>query len=250
MDFHCHLDLYPNAQQVYAETLRRNEFVWLVTTSPRAYVATSRILPATPTIFISPGLHPEVADKKANELELLLSQITACTGVGEVGLDGSVRHRHSFQLQLRVFISIAEACARAGGRVLSVHSRAAEKEVLDVLQATPGFGMAVMHWFSGSLSQLSRAKDLGCWFSVGPTMLETTNGRKLAFQMPRDRIVAESDGPFAKLGGAPVMPWQAGSVARRLADMWGEPKELVSARLEANGVRLTGHLNDLSFYGK
>jgi len=34
MDFHCHLDLYPGAREVYREAARRNEFTWLVTTSP------------------------------------------------------------------------------------------------------------------------------------------------------------------------------------------------------------------------
>ena len=33
-------------------------------------------------------------------------------------------------------------------------------------------------------------------------MMETANGRKLAVLMPRDRIVSESDGSFAKVQGA------------------------------------------------
>ncbi len=44
MDFHCHLDLYPNAREVFKEAAQKNEFTWLVTTSPKAFVATARVL--------------------------------------------------------------------------------------------------------------------------------------------------------------------------------------------------------------
>lgn len=242
MDFHCHLDLYPNARQVYGEALQRVEFVWLVTTSPRAYTATSRVLTTTQRLFISPGLHPEIVDKKSGELEMLLSQMETCTGVGEVGLDGSARHSQYFELQMHIFKSVVERCARLGGRVLSIHSRAAAKEVLDILEANPGFGMAVLHWFTDSPSQLRRAVESGCWFSVGPAMLETANGRRLVALMPRDRVVPESDGPFAKVRGAEVMPWDASTVSVKLADAWCISQEEASTALQSNGLRLAALL--------
>lgn len=238
MDFHCHLDLYPDAKQVYVEALQRIEFVWLVTTSPRAYAATSRVLAATQKFFISPGLHPEVADKKHCELELLLSQMEACTGVGEIGLDGSARYRQHFELQTHIFKSVVENCARLGGRVLSIHSRAAAEEVLDILDANPGFGTAVLHWFTDSPSLLRRAAESGCWFSVGPAMMGSVNGRKLAALMPRDRVVSESDGPFAKVRGVHVMPWEANTVAIKLAETWCVSQEDAAIALRSNGLRL------------
>ena len=75
MDFHCHLDLYPGAREVYREAARRNEFTWLVTTSPKAFAATSRVLEPWPSVLITPGLHPEIAHERAAELDLLLEQI-------------------------------------------------------------------------------------------------------------------------------------------------------------------------------
>ena len=239
MDFHCHLDLYPDAKKVYVEALQRTEFVWLVTTSPRAYAVTSKVLASTRKFFISPGLHPEIADKKSGELDMLLSQMESCTGVGEVGLDGSARYSQYFELQMHIFKSVVERCTRLGGRVLSIHSRAAAEKILDILDANPGFGVAVLHWFTDSPSQLRRATESGCWFSVGPAMLETSNGRKLAALMPRDRVVSESDGPFAKIRGAHVLPWEADNVAVKLADAWRMPQEEVSNVLRSNGLRMT-----------
>ena len=169
---------------------------------------------------------------------MLLSQIEICPGVGEVGLDGSARYSQYFDLQQHIFKSVVQRCATLGGRVLSIHSRAAAREVLDTLEANPGFGVAVLHWFTDSPSQLRRAVESGCWFSVGPAMLETANGRKLAAAMPPDRVVPESDGPFAKVRGAPLMPWDAKAVAVKLAEVWGVPQENVSKALRSNGLCL------------
>lgn len=238
MDFHCHLDLYPDARQVYAETLRRVEFTWLVTTSPKAFAATFRILLPREQLVVSPGLHPEVADKKQAELPLLLEQIERSSVVGEVGLDGSSRYRQHFELQRQIFTAVVERCQGLGGRVLSIHSRAAAVEVLDTLQTHNGFGVAVLHWFTDSTALLRRAVDLGCWFSVGPAMLQSANGRRLAANMPRNRVVPESDGPFARVAGEALMPWQAAQVSKQLGEVWGASQADVVELLRENGTRL------------
>ena len=112
-------------------------------------------------------------------------------------------------------------CAELGGRTLSIHSRQAVKDILSTLEKHPGFGTAVMHWFSGTLAELKAAEAYGCWFSIGPAMFESAHGRTLAAKMPRDRVVPESDGPFAKIAGNTVMPWCAVDTAERLGAIWG-----------------------------
>ncbi|MDO8653487.1 MAG: Qat anti-phage system TatD family nuclease QatD [Undibacterium sp.] len=238
MDFHCHLDLYPNARQVYAETLKKNEFTWLVTTSPKAYEATSRILLPSERLVVSPGLHPEVADRKAEELDILLSQLQTVMAVGEVGLDGSAKYKESYALQHRIFTAVVSNCAALGGRILSVHSRAAANEVLNCFEMHSDFGLAVLHWFTDSPSILRRAASLGCWFSVGPAMLSSVNGRNLASLMPRDRVVPESDGPFGKIAGLALMPWDAANIAIALSALWKLPSDEVINMLRINGETL------------
>lgn len=242
MDFHCHLDLYPDAKSVYAKAQEEMDFVWLVTTSPRAYAATSKVLPQKDSIIVSPGLHPEVADQKASELELLLAQMADTTAVGEVGLDGSARYRQHFGLQKHIFSAVVERSQRLGGRVLSIHSRAAANEVLSVLEQFPGFGTAVLHWFTDSAASLRKAINMGCWFSVGPAMLTSANGRKLATMLPVDRVVPESDGPFAKTTGGSIMPWEASIVAGQLGALWGMLPGDADEHLARNGQVLRSKL--------
>ena len=60
IDFHCHLDLYPDALKLLPETARRNEFTLVVTTSPRAWLATSRVFAGYDNIKVALGMHPEI----------------------------------------------------------------------------------------------------------------------------------------------------------------------------------------------
>ncbi|MBN8726977.1 MAG: TatD family hydrolase [Xanthomonadales bacterium] len=238
MDFHCHLDLYPGAREVYREAAQRNEFTWLVTTSPRAFAATSRALEAYPAVLITPGLHPEIAHERASELDLLLEQIAGAKGVGEVGLDGSPRFKPHYDVQRRIFRAVIARCAELGGRTLSIHSRRAVRDVLADLERYPNFGTAVLHWFSGSSAELKAAAARGCWFSVGPAMCASASGRALAAAMPRDRVVPESDGPFAKIEGKLVMPWSARQTAEALSPLWGLSRNATIDTITRNGRKL------------
>lgn len=238
IDFHCHLDLYPDGLEVARQTNQRNDFTLVVTTSPRAYHATSRVFDRLPRLHVALGLHPEVAETKAAELDALVAGIREARFVGEIGLDGSLPHRNSLPVQERIFKAALGECARQGGRVMSIHSRGAEQKVVQHLALAGSVGVPVLHWFSGALGTLDDACKLGCWFSVGPAMLAGEKGRRLAARMPMDRILPETDGPFAKVGAKPLMPWQAMDVSHTLAELWGVELQHARVQLSENLERL------------
>lgn len=238
MDFHCHLDLYPSAKAVSEEAALRNDFTWLVTTSPRAYEATSKVLGHIPRVLITPGLHPELIETRAGELPQLLKQMERVTAVGEVGIDGTYRFKSSLSAQRQVFDAVVLRSSELGGRVLSIHSRGAVKEVLPILLKYPGFGTAVLHWFTGTIAEMNAAYKMGCWFSVGPAAFESAAGRALAAKLPRDRVVPESDGPFAQVNGAPVQPWSMVRTAQLFAPHWECTEHEALETLNTNGQRL------------
>jgi TatD DNase family protein len=234
IDFHCHLDLYPNALQLLDEVGRRNEFTLAVTTSPRAFVATSRVFAGRPTIHVGLGLHPEVAEAKQGEQELLVELVASAQFIGEIGLDGSLRFKHSLPLQERILKAVVGECQRQGGRVMSIHSRGAESRLLDILAAYPKAGRPVLHWFSGTRRELDLAIELGCWFSVGPAMLAGEKGRKLCSAMPLDRMLPETDGPFARRRGIVLMPWDASHISEFLQTLTGKSDEEISGIWRSN----------------
>jgi TatD DNase family protein len=240
IDFHCHVDLYPNALELLPLINDRNRFTFAVTTSPRAYLATSKVLAPYSRIRIGVGLHPEVAMVKAQELDLLLDLIGSVKLVGEIGIDGSSRFKPSLPLQEKIFRAALTRCRDVGGRVMSIHSRGAERLVIDCIEQTPGAGTPVLHWFSGSQQNLRAAIDLGCWFSVGPAMLRGAKGRQLAAMMPRDRVLPETDGPFTEVNGTILNPWQAWDVCSVLADLWQQSATDVESLMIENLGRMPG----------
>lgn len=238
IDFHCHLDLYPDHNAIRRECERLGMYVLSVTTTPSAWKGTSALSSSSPRIRTALGLHPQLAGERKTELPLFDALLPEARYVGEIGLDGAPEFRKSWDDQVMVFEHILASCREAGGRVMSIHSRRASGAVLDRLAKEAGAGTPVLHWFSGSFRDLDRAVGLGCWFSVGPAMLSGGKGRELVMRMPRDRILTESDGPFAQVDGAAALPWQVDIASRGLAEVWSASGEEVHATLLGNLRRL------------
>ncbi|MEI8120444.1 MAG: Qat anti-phage system TatD family nuclease QatD [bacterium] len=238
IDFHCHLDLYPDALKLLPEVVARNRFTLVVTTSPRAWLATSRIFSGYDNIKVALGMHPEIVEKKANERALLMSSISSAKFLGEVGLDGSVQHTDTMPLQQSILSEVLTECERVGGRILSIHSKNAATHVLNLLERHCHRSVPVLHWFSGTIQETRRAVAMGCWFSVGPAMLRGATGRAILQELPIDKVLPETDGPFAKNRSVPLMPWDAMTIVDTVASTWQMPKVSVCRQLEQNLLAL------------
>ncbi|MGI9487359.1 MAG: Qat anti-phage system TatD family nuclease QatD [Geminicoccaceae bacterium] len=246
IDLHCHLDLYPEPNVLIAECVKRRLYVLSVTTVPSAFEGTAALITPDGRIRTALGLHPELAAARAHELPLFERLLPLTRYVGEIGLDGSRDHRETLDTQQGVFADVLRICARAGGKVLSIHSRRASGIVLDALEAEPTAGKTILHWYLGSAKQVARAVEMGCWFSIGPQMLVSKRGRVAVASMPKDRVVPESDGPFGLVDGRPVLPWEAWTIVPKLAELWCEPIDSVVYLLERSFKSLlSGHADDL-----
>jgi TatD DNase family protein len=242
IDFHCHLDLYPNPQRVVEECITRKIYILSVTTTPSAFHGTMALASGSKRVRTALGLHPQLAQERKHELDLFIKLLPTIRYVGEIGLDGSPELKKTWDDQVFVFRYILDHCQRLGGRILSMHSRRATLAVLDILEEYPNVGIPVLHWFSGSLPQLTRASNLGCWFSVGPAMLSSDKGRQLVQQIPRDRILTETDGPFVQLKGRPAYPWDIEIVTKQLAKLWNIPNDAAESLIQHNFTNLISKL--------
>lgn len=238
IDFHCHLDLYPDPHAVARACAERGLYVLSVTTTPSAWSGTAELTRGATRIQTALGLHPQLAHQRKGELPIFERLIPETRYVGEIGLDGAPEFKRHWEDQMLVFGRALDVCRAAGGRVLSIHSRRAVTPVLDELEARPGAGTPILHWFSGSNRELARAVDFGCWFSVGPAMLRGEKGRELTRRMPRDRLLTESDGPFAQIEGRAAWPWEAGNATSELEKLWGQSAAEVESQLLGNLARL------------
>lgn len=238
IDFHCHLDLYPDPHAVARACAERGLYVLSVTTTPSAWAGTDMLAGEAARIRTALGLHPQLAHLRKGELTQFEYLISKTRYVGEIGLDGAPEFKQYWRDQLFVFTRILDICSDVGGRVLSVHSRRAASAVLDAIEAKPGIGTPILHWFSGTSRELDRAIELGCWFSVGPGLLQGQKGRALAKRMPKDRVLTESDGPFTQIDGRSAWPWEVDNAVRELGKLWNLSIEDVERQLASNLVHL------------
>jgi TatD DNase family protein len=234
IDFHAHLDLYSDPASVVREIDRLQMYVLSVTTTPSAWPHTSEIGQKASRVRTALGLHPQLAHLRYTELSLFDELFEKAKYIGEIGLDGGPEFRQHWERQIEVFDHILRRCARAGGRTMSIHSRRATSAVLKRLAAHPGAGVPILHWFSGTQPELNRAIKQGCWFSIGPAMLAGQKGREISAAIPRDRVLTETDGPFAQVDGRSAMPWDTQLAVDGLAELWGVSSVEVEAQLQNN----------------
>lgn len=179
-----------------------------------------------PFIKLAVGLHPwwVSADEGclAEELCAFDGALPETRYVGEVGLDFSKRRIATRNAQLWAFRHIANACAKDGGKVLSIHCVKAYDDVLSILDNSGCFVSCacIFHWFSGSFPQLAQAVDAGCFFSVSARMLETKRGREYAKAIPLQKLLLETDAPAAvdPEREHPSIPYSYDQMRRQLAE--------------------------------
>ena len=65
-------------------------------------------------------------------------------------------------------------------------------------------------------------------------MLGRRKGPALVEAMPQNRVLIETDGPFARAGNGPLMPWDVADAVGRLADLWHKSHSEVDQMLQSN----------------
>jgi len=234
IDFHCHLDLMDDPEKVVRELEDAQAYVLSVTTTPKAFPKTSRLVTKEGRIRTALGYHPQLVAERANELPLFERMLNETRYVGEVGLDGGKEFASSKNAQAKVFNAILELCSSQGSKIISIHSRHAASAVLDQLAEHPKCGIPVLHWFTGSRSELERAIKMGCWFSVGAPMLRSKKGIAALETIPKERILTETDAPFASTDIRASLT----AATKGLAKIWGMDEMDANSIMNSNLAKL------------
>lgn len=243
IDFHCHLDLYPNFVDLLKECEDRQIYTLAVTTTPRAWLRNKNLTTNTKFVKAALGLHPQLVEESSwrSELELWEKYLIETKYIGEVGIDGSRNYINTLPLQEKVFSRVLELACAHGNKVLSVHSLNSSKKVLDMIEKElpEGKGIVVLHWFTGSTSDAKRAIELGCYFSINPKMLITKKGQELITMLPTDRLLSETDGPFVSLNGKKIVPKDVGCVLDGIAKIKQLPTPQIQSLIVKNYKMIT-----------
>lgn len=233
IDTHCHLDLYPNPLIIVKEVSRLGIHVVAVTNAPFVFNATVSFAKNCDFIHPAIGLHPELVKSHGKQLPALLEALEHTLFVGEVGLDYSTKDDVERSEQRKVFESILSKCHDYGDKFISVHSRRATNDVINMI-GSKFHGTAVLHWFSGTVKQLETAQNNGLYFSVNPAMILSDSGQRLIAAMNPSRVLTETDGPFIDLKGSSARPQNVSYVVGYLAKLWGMSESEVRDKIYSN----------------
>lgn len=231
---HCHVDLYPDHDEILRDIKDSGFYVLSVTTVPSAFKGTTNLTRDIKHCKTALGLHPQLAHLRKSELPLFDELVGETRYIGEIGLDGSKGYKEHLSDQLVVFSHILKKCESFSDKILTIHSLNAVDLVLDNLAAYPNAGKPILHWFLGNKRQVTMACELGCYFSVGPSMLSSVRAKKVLSWIPRERILLETDGPFATVKGKALTPSDVKQVINYFCTDWELSTQSVLNILSAN----------------
>ncbi len=252
IDTHCHLDDHHSGAEAQ-ELLSRarsagvGAFIVIGVGSDAARADALRLSREQPDVVATLGVHPHDAAESSPALEQELEAQAAShevVAIGEVGLDFHYDHSPR-DVQDQVFRRFVQL-ARRVKKPLIIHTRTAAEETLRVLEEEDAREVGgVIHCFSEDIAFARRALDLGfdLSFSGILTFKSATAIQEVAAWAPPDRILVETDSPYlapVPLRGKRCEPAFVVHTARRLAELRGQPLEVVSQLTTENACRRFG----------
>ena len=194
MDMHMHFDLYKNKYEVLKYIEENKSYTIAVTNLPDLYKRYYAENWNYKYIRLALGFHPELAAEYNTQIRIFKDFFQTTRYIGEIGLDYSAKNIGTKVKQREVFKQIIDLCKVDKNKVISVHTRKAEIDCLEILE---GFaGKVMFHWYTGNIRELKIALSRGYFFSINHQMIKSQNGKNIIKMIPLDRIVIESDAPF------------------------------------------------------
>jgi len=250
VDSHCHLDFQDFDEDLEAVIARAQaagvERMVTICTKLKALGKVQAIAESHAPVFFAAGTHPMSA---ADEPMVSVAELLAVTahpkmvGIGETGLDYHYEAKSADVQKQSLAIHIE--VARQSQLPLIIHSRAADDDMADILQAEMANGTfpLVMHCFSSGPALAKVALDLGGYLSMSgvATFKKAQEVRDIFATAPVARILLETDSPYLAPPphrGKRNEPAYTALTAQVGADVFGLPLEDFAAQTTENFDRL------------
>jgi TatD DNase family protein len=249
IDSHCHLDYFQGEDR--AGVLARafaagvGEMVTIGTRLTESDVVRG-IAEANPLVWCTVGIHPHnAAEHPVPTPEAIAAEADhpKVIGIGESGLDYFYDkaprdiQRESFRAHIRA--------ARLAGLPLAIHARDADDDIAGILREEYADGAFdfLLHCFSSTRGLCEAALGLGGYVSFSGilTFPKSQEIRDIARDVPRERLLVETDSPYlapVPFRGKRNEPGYVGHTARVLGEIHGLDPEGIAALTTANFRRL------------
>jgi TatD DNase family protein len=250
VDSHCHLDFADFAEERDAIVQRALDHgirrLVTICTRVKRFADIIKIAERYDSVYASVGTHPnnahEELDVTADDL-IRLAEHPKVVAIGEAGLDYHYDYAppeaqaHGFRTHI--------AASRVTGLPLVIHARSADEDVISILREETGKGTFpfILHCFSSGAELARVGVELGGYVSFSGilTFKNSPEIRDIARNVPRDRLLVETDAPYL----APVPhrgkrnePSFVRHTAAVLAETIGVSEEELAAITSDNAFRL------------
>ena len=250
-DSHCHLsfpELQAQMPQIReAMQAAQVERALCICTTLEEFETVHALATTYGNFWSTVGVHPDNEDVREPSVDDLLQRaaLPKVVGIGETGLDyyrlgqRTVADMEWQRERFRVHIRAARQCRKP----LVIHTRSASADTLAILkeEGEGGGGAAgdgaraggVFHCFTETREVARAALDLGFYISFSGilTFKNAADLREIAGFVPLDRLLIETDSPYlapVPYRGKTNNPSYVPYVARKIAELRGEPLELIA----------------------
>ena len=205
VDTHCHLNdeaLYKDLDSVISRARQAGvEKMVVVGWDEASSKLAIKIAEQYDFIYAVIGFHPENVfdiDDKILYDTLNLYKHPKVVGIGEIGLDYHwTKDPDKREIQKEYFIKQIKF-ANEVGLPISIHSREAFADTLEILKQYPPLHSGVMHCYSGSVENIQDMINLNLYIGLdGPvTFTNAKTPKEVAAEVPLEKLVVETDCPY------------------------------------------------------
>ena len=256
IDSHAHLD-YPQFEGKIDEVLTRAKALGVtevisIGVNLSAADRPRRLAETYDNVWFSAGIHPHEASSEPDACNLPAILVAAdhpkCVAIGEAGLDYFYDNAprkvqaESFRIQIEA--------ARQTGKPIIVHTRDADADMAEILEIemSKGAFTGVLHCFSSGAELARRAVDIGFYISFSGilTFNKAQELRKIASELPADRLLVETDSPYlapTPFRGKTNEPGYSRHVLEKLAEVRNTCIKHMAEQTRENTLRLFANMS-------
>jgi len=198
IDIHSHLDFYPKKKLISViENAKKNRVKYIIVNSVnlKSLKKIFELSKKYSLIKIAAGLYPEkdLNSKKYLEFEkFVIENKKEIVAIGEIGMDFTEKLNKKIQEEIfKKQLKLAEELKLP----VIIHTRKAEKEVLEILEDYPKLEK-ILHCFMGNFNLIKKANEMRCYFSIPTSVVRSEHFQRMVAELPRNKIFTETDTPF------------------------------------------------------